>query len=242
MASLFKIKRSCYWQFWEPRDRVTGKRRRISTGCKDKQAGQAFAKDYLTKLERVRTGDTPLDPYEEHRQRSLEDHLDDWQAALEAKHADGKPLALVTIQQTVQRARLVLLTSLRYRLLADINASQVHTTIASYRTTPPATGNRYRRKKGFSFRTLNFYLASTKQFARWAQRDGRMSGDPLAHLSKWKWKEDVRHKRRALLPDELRRLLATTLTQLAFRELSGEDRHWLYLIASVTGLSAPFHK
>src|SRR5262249_42326045 len=60
----------------------------------------------------------------------------------------------------------------------------------------------------------------------------------LAHLSV-STVTDPRRARRPLTPDELRRLLQTTLDSTAtYRELSARDRHFLYLAACVTGLRA----
>ena len=88
-------------------------------------------------------------------------------------------------------------------------------------------------------RTVNAYLTSLKSFAHWLVRDRRLPSDPLAGLTRWNEAEDVRHARRALPPAELVGLLQAALASpKEFRDLTGRDRHFLYLCAMGTGFRA----
>jgi hypothetical protein len=127
------------------------------------------------------------DPFKEHRQRPLSEHLDAWEKSLLAKVRTG-PRAQRQVRQTVGRARLVF-TGCGFQRLADITASRVSDFIARLRTDAPPTGNRKQRQR-LSLQTLNYYLRSCKQFCRWAVRDRRTADNPLAHLQGWNARRD----------------------------------------------------
>jgi hypothetical protein len=95
------------------------------------------------------------------------------------------------------------------------------------------------RSRGRSVQTANYYLREIKSFARWLVRDRRLAENPLAHLSAGNAQLDRRHDRRALPPEELTRILQTALASgRTYRELAGQDRHFLYLVAMTTGYRA----
>jgi integrase len=92
--------------------------------------------------------------------------------------------------------------------------------------------------KGISTQTANYYLASVKQFCRWAVRDGRAAESPVAHLTGWNARTDRRHDRRALTVDEVRRLLVAALAGPDRMGMTGRERAMLYCVALETGLRA----
>lgn len=69
-------------------------------------------------------------------------------------------------------------------------------------------------------------------------QDGRASESPLAHLTRMNAKVDRRHERRALEPNEMRRLLKVTLTASKRFGMEGHERALLYRVAAETGLRA----
>ncbi len=88
-------------------------------------------------------------------------------------------------------------------------------------------------------RTLYLYLAAIKNFTAWLKEDTRLAFDPLSGLKGANSDVDVRHARRELTPEELRRLLAATRARPGcIRGLSGEQRHALYALACGTGFRA----
>ncbi|VTR97595.1 tyrosine recombinase : Marine sediment metagenome DNA, contig: S06H3_L02821 (Fragment) OS=marine sediment metagenome GN=S06H3_17168 PE=4 SV=1: HTH_17: Phage_integrase [Tuwongella immobilis] len=114
----------------------------------------------------------------------------------------------------------------------------------------PATGNgkarRYPRStvealirnrgKGTSPQTLAHYVTTVKSFFRWMVRDRRLGISPVDTLVPPDARADVRHARRELTMDELRKLLmGTRASPRLFRGLSGQDRYVLYLMAATTG-------
>src|SRR5262249_58694196 len=97
---------------------------------------------------------------------------------------------------------------------------------------PRATAEALRalRSRGRRIKTSSLYLDAMKGFAAWLVQDRRAADNPLAHLSGGNVKLDRRHDRRALPLDELRAVLdAAAQSDVAFRGMSGPDRHLLYL-------------
>lgn len=75
-----------------------------------------------------------------------------------------------------------------------------------------------------------------KQFTRWLDHEGRLDEDPLR---KWKLKKVVEERcpRDRLQPAELTSLIRTAYASTRVIEgYSGQERAWLYLLASMTGL------
>jgi len=87
--------------------------------------------------------------------------------------------------------------------------------------------------------TANYYLREIKAFCHWLVKDRRMTDNPLAHLSGGNAKQDRRHDRLPLTPDELRAVIAAAAASgITFRELTGQDRAVLYATAAGTGFRA----
>ncbi len=108
---------------------------------------------------------------------------------------------------------------------SDISASKVEHFILGLR-----------QKKGIGLQTANYYLKHTKQFCQWMVQDRRASESPLKHLQTLDASRDRRHDRRALEPDEIRRLLEATRKAPKRYCLTGNERALLYRIAMETGL------
>ena len=89
----------------------------------------------------------------------------------------------------------------KFAIWSDISASKVQRCLADLRN----------EENGLSVQTSNYYLQSIKQFCRWMVQDGRASESPVVHLTRINAKGDQRHDRRALEPDEMRRLLEVTI-------------------------------
>jgi integrase len=88
-----------------------------------------------------------------------------------------------------------------------------------------------------SSRTANFYGAAMRQFSRWAYRTGLVGEDPLRALaSVGNVERDRRRERRALTPDELRKLLDVTMASPDRFGLPGPVRALVYRLAAETGL------
>ena len=93
--------------------------------------------------------------------------------------------------------------------------------------------------RGVGPQQCNHYVRATKGFLRWMTRTRRIGANPIETLTLLNTATDVRHGRRELTADELRRLFtATRESTRTFRGLSGPDRYFLYLVAAGTGFRA----
>ena len=198
-------------------------------GYTDRKATEQRAAELERTSERTAVG--LIDRFAEHRKRPLTEHVHDFHRALLAKECTEKQADLL-----MSRC-LRVLDECRFRFWPEISASSVQASIAELKI----------RRKGktsndptlpVSVQTKNFYLAALKQFCRWIVRDGRAPENPLAHLQGGNVRTDRRHDRRALEPDELRRLLSVTETGTTRYSLTGPDRVALYRLAVETGLRA----
>jgi len=158
-------------------------------------------------------------------------HVEDFKASLEADGNTGQ-----YVRATISRVERVF-EGCRFSAWTNISASRVKTFIAYLRKDrmDEKTGQ---VGQGISIQTANYYLQATKQFCRFMVQDRRALESPLEHLSKMDSNADARRKRRALEPDEIRRLLEVTLAAPERFGLSGHQRTMLYRLAIETGLRA----
>ena len=90
--------------------------------------------------------------------------------------------------------------------------------------------------RGSSARTASYYAREARAFTAWLVEQGALPMDPLRHLPSATAQSSGRHERRAMEEDEVERLLSSTrASDRTFRGLSGESRHYLYLVALSTG-------
>jgi len=143
------------------------------------------------------------------------------------RHLTAKGNTPAYIDKTLARLTVVL-DHCRFVRIADLQASAVLECLAAL------------RREGKGIKTANDYLDAVKGFARWLWRDRRTLTDPLACMSRLANGEtDIRHARRDFTLEELRRLLDAALTGSATRrQLTGTQRHFLYLTACATGFRA----
>ncbi len=227
MASIFKrkytklmdgkrVKKQSQSWYVKYRD-ADGIERRVK-GYKDKTATQQLAAKLEKEAELAKAG--VVDRYKEHRKRPLIEHLEEYKAGLLNKGTTEKQACLV-----FNRAKAVI-QSCGFLYIADISASKVQRYIGD------------RKRTGLSIRSSNFYLQAVKQFLNWMVADNRTAESPVAYLKGQNPKTDIRHARRALEPDEMRRLLEATAAAPERFGMSGYERCLLYRFAAETGLRA----
>ncbi len=191
---------------------------RRAVGFKDKTASQQLAAKLEKEAELARAG--IIDRYKEHRTRPLIQHLEDFRQSLLAKGCTTKHADQVT-----SRARRIV-EGCQFKTWTDISASKVQGYLAGLRNRPD----------GISAQTFNFYLKDIKQFCRWMVQDRRASESPLEHLKGLNVRTDRRHDRRALEPDEVRRLLEATRAAGPRFGMDGYQRSLLYRLGIESGL------
>ena len=157
--------------------------------------------------------------------KSLVEHLDDYEAALAARGNTVQHVALVKARITA------VIKGCGWRSWSDIKASELTAFLHSLRTPT-------KRRKGISAQTFNFYLTAYKSFCRWMVKDRRATDSPIAHLDGLNVRTDRRHDRRALTVEEVQRLLTTTTSGDVRVGITGYERSMLYRVAVETGLRA----
>ncbi len=249
----------------------------------------ATDKDTSRRMLKKLCGDSALrsvglvDPYEEHRDKPIAQHVVDYKAIIENKGSTPKHVI-----ETINRIDAIV-EGCGLQLIGDIDHGKVSAWLTEQRKARPmleipkgtqftpsqasailnltasgfsnlvkrhrlaATGNGKARRipratleniaermaQGKSPETINHYIRTIRGFCRWLVRSCRLQRNPLEGLSLLNSQVDIRHARRELTADELRRLLESTQASTRrFRGLTGEDRACLYLAAAATGFRA----
>lgn len=86
--------------------------------------------------------------------------------------------------------------------------------------------------------TANRYRECLRAWSRWMKRHGRWPVNVLEEMPKFKGDSNSSRRRAILSEGQFSQLLAVTKKGPPKRNLSGESRFWLYLVASQTGLRA----
>lgn len=146
--------------------------------------------------------------------------LADFEQFLLAKGDTKKHVAIV-----VSRAKRVIEGG-GFKNWSDVSPNKVQTYLTNLRN----------NGKGISAQTFNFYLQAIKEFCRWMILERRASENPLQHLKGLNVRTDRRHDRRALEPDDIRRLLEATKAAGERFGMTGYQRALLYRLAIETGL------
>lgn len=130
-----------------------------------------------------------FDPYEEHRKRPLLEHLAAYKQFMTSKGDSEKHVI-----QVDKRAEKVI-RGCKFVFASDVSPSGVQDFVSNL------------RREGLSAQTSNFYLQAIKQLMNWMVKDRRLPDNPLRILSPTNVRNDRRHDRRALEPEELARLV-----------------------------------
>ena len=152
--------------------------------------------------------------------KPLAEHLADFGEFLKAK--DNTPAYVELIISRVSKV----FKGCKFLYWTDINANRVQRYLADLRN----------NGAGISAQTFNHYLTNLKVFSNWMVQNRRASESPIRYLNGLNVRTDIRHSRRALSVDELRRLLETTTAGPERFDMSGPERVLLYALAATTGL------
>jgi integrase len=183
------------WVCWRYRD-AEGIMRRVSTGCREKQAAQKKLADVLADFEKVQTGIITASEKQiaSHAERSLSEHLEDYLQHLSRKRIRGRKVS--AMYRANIRGRLErLVTACGWRRLRDITRERMERWLDDAEADELAAYTR------------NEYLISLSAFCNWAVKTERLARNPLAGIGMADRASDRRHVRRALTADEAARLL-----------------------------------
>jgi integrase len=165
------------------------------------------------------------DPFAEHRETPLAEHLTAWETALHAIGANERHIEL-----TLARARAIA-EHRKLKVWDDVTPEAVQAFAVELR-------RRDERGKGrFGVRTRNGYVGALKQFTKWMYETKRAADDPLRLLKRERGQRaDERHPRRAFTDAELTALVAVAESDPGkVCGIRGPDRAKLYQFAAATG-------
>jgi integrase len=166
----------------------------VPTGCRDEAAARQVLADLERKAELVRSGVLTAAEASvgQHQGTALEEHFIAYLAHLEAKEACE--------EHRSERGRQLLriASECGFQRLADLD----RTTLENWLTA--------QARNGMGARTRNSYLTSALAFCNWCAEKtvARLTHNPLDGIPKANEKADQRRLRRAMVEDELVRLLA----------------------------------
>jgi len=163
---------------------------------------------------------------QEHRERSISEHLEAYKTHLEAKNNTETHVKV----QISRVQKLIDATSVKN--IDDLDGGKILNTLATWRS---------RKKKSISVGSSNHYLVAIKGFTRWLWQEKRTTEDTFCNLKKLNAQTDRRRVRRAMTEEEVKKLLwVTAECRKTYRgaawKLNPTDRVLLYSIAIYTGL------
>ncbi|MFT5528063.1 MAG: site-specific recombinase XerD [Pirellulaceae bacterium] len=130
------------------------------------------------------------------------------------------------IQQTEQRIKR-LIGAAGFQSYAEVDEVKVTRAIKTLQ-----------EQDSFTTNTANKYLEAMRVWSHWMYKNKRWDNHVLARVEKIKG-DTTNSRPRAILTDEqFEKLLKATRKGPTRRNLTGEQRYWLYLLASQTGLRA----
>jgi len=117
---------------------------------------------------------------------------------------------------------------------SDLSATKIMTWLNEQRR-DTVDGEGTTIKRGIGAYAFNGFVTALGGFARWMQREGRATDNPMLGLRKLNPRTDKRHPRRPFTVEEVRWLLAVTRKGPVRRKMTGVERAMLYRLAVETG-------
>ncbi len=198
---------------------VDGKRKSVK-GFTDKGLTEQLAVKLETEVRLRKSGlvDVNAEKALEVRKSDINPHLE----AFEESRTDNSPKH---VKLTMSRVNKII-TGCKFSTLADIESEKVLNFMRSLR-----------KSKGIGHRTYNHYLQALDSFTNWCVLTKRLPSNPVIGLERLNTATDIRHKRRALTPEEIGKLVESARnSQVSIQEYTGEERARIYTISYMTGL------
>jgi len=193
--------------------------RSVALKTRDKSVARTRAKDYVE--QRIREIALERDPglRTKHNKITtvLKEYIDDLVAVgntdKQANLVDGR------IKRVIKKSRITEFTQIDALIITKAVSDLQHET-------------------NFATATANRYLEAMRASTRWMFVHERWDRDSLALARKLKGDTSNSRPRAILSLERFEHLLRVTRQQPERRNLTGEQRHWLYLVSSQTGLRA----
>ncbi len=197
----------------------TGKRR-TRKGFTDKAATEQFAAqlEHDAMLRRRGLIDAEADRLLGQRQLDIQLHLAAFERHLQANSPGHVRLTLSRVRKIIDGGNI--------ETTADLSAEIVQDVVRDLRVT-----------KQFGCRTYNHYLQAVDSFGNWLVSTKRTAVNPVRGMKRLNAAIGIRHRRRALTPDEFSRLVGAALdSRIEIQCFSPEQRTRIYILSALTGL------
>ena len=221
MATIFKRsrdrgKKNCCW--WIQYFDHCGSRRTVK-GYTDKRKTEAKAAKLEERAHMVRDGlvDPDKEQERDNSRTPIEQHLAAFEKSLKNNTSKHTMLTMSRIRRIVGDAEI--------KSIDDIEIDTVEAVLQE------------RLDSGeIGYRTYNHYVQAFDGFCNWMVPK-RMPHNPLQGMKRLNAQEDVRHARRALLPEEVQKLVNSARTSgVSIQCFDGEQRARIYILSYLTGL------
>ena len=197
-------------------------KRRTRKGFTDKSRTEQLAAKLENEALLRKSGmiDPKQEEFANQRKSVLESHLQDFEIGLQRRISTAKHVRL-----TISRIRRVV-RGCEFETIGDISADDVECFLSEARM-----------EGEFGHKTYNHYVQAFEQFCSWLMAKGRVSFNPVVGLERLNCETDVRHRRRALSPDEFEKLVLSAQTSDKLIQCyDGETRAKIYVLSNMTGL------
>lgn len=222
MASPYKKKRdkgkkgACYYVDYTDE---YGHRRTVK-GFTDKGESKDLGLSLEKEARRRRRG--LVDPQEvraaEHRRRPIQEHLEAFERSLSDTTVKHTKLTLSRVKLIVAGCSFTTIGEVTPELVRDFL-------------------NKDRKLRKLGARTYNHYLQAFDEFCNWLVKMNRLTANPISSLDPLNTEVDIRHKRRALTEDEVKKLVNSARnSDEVIQCFDGEQRARIYLLSFMTGL------
>ncbi len=182
----------------------------------DKSLAQKILSRRLQEIELKKLGE--YDSLEEHRNKFLLEHLEDYRDYQISDNVTQKHA-----HQVHDRAKKII-EGCGFKYCRELDELPVQKFIHQM------------QQDGLSPQTCNHYLRAVKQFSAWMMKKGRVSVDKLKELKAKNTKMDRRHDRRALSSEECKLLCHAARNGKPIENIPGKEREIIYLLSQMTGL------
>jgi len=163
-----------------------------------------------------------IDPAQERllaiQQSPIGDHLAAFERSLENATPKHRKLTMTRVRRLVKGCG--------FATLGEMDAEQVEECLKAIRS-----------EEDLGARTYNHYLQAIDEFGKWLAASKRLNANPVAGIERLNSETDIRHKRRALTPEEVSRLVQSARESgRVIQGYDGELRARAYITSFFTGL------
>ena len=222
MASIYKRSRdrrrknATYWIEYLDADG----QRRVAKGFTDKGLTEQLASKLENEALLRKRG--IIDPLVEHilarKQEPIAESLDAFELSMENNTGKHQSLTMTRVRRLVDACG--------FRTIGELDGEKVEVALKAIR-----------RAEDLGARTYNHYLQAIDAFAKWLVASKRLPSNLLVGMERLNSETDIRHKRRALTPEEVSLLVDSARSSgCDVQGYDGELRARVYVMSFLTGL------